>query len=145
MVVSSFSKCKAKALNVRIMFKEYSGSRRFLLAKEKKWLKARKIVKRQEVFLSDGKPVKRYISLFMAVINGTVPVFLSQVKLYINARSKFYRASESGRSFFVNGKIVIYNASRLHNTNLTLGRLRIFQPLHESLRNVSNIFTRSSF
>lgn len=99
MIVSLSSKCKAKDLNVGIMFKEYSGSLKISFSERKKWLKARKIVKRQEVFVSDGKPVKRYISLFMAVINGTVPVFLSQVKLYINGRSMSYRTSESGRSF----------------------------------------------
>lgn len=42
----------------------------------------------------------------------------------------------------MNGEIVIYNASRLHNINLTLRRFCTSQPLHESLRNIVNIFTR---
>lgn len=48
---------------------------------------------------------KKYISLFMTVINDNVPVFLVQVRLYINATFKISRSipaselTESGRNF----------------------------------------------
>lgn len=56
---------------------------------------------------SDGKECvrKKYISLFMTTINDNVPVFLVQVRLYINATFKISRSipaselTESERDF----------------------------------------------
>lgn len=56
---------------------------------------------------SDGKECvrKKYISLFMTTINDNIPVFLVQVRLYINATFKISRSipaselTESERDF----------------------------------------------
>lgn len=74
---------------------------RFFRIKEKKMRKAEEWKRVQ----SDGKEVfeKKYILLFMTVINDNVPVFLVQVRLYINATFKISRSirafelTESGR------------------------------------------------